>query len=579
MALVVLAFGAGGLFYVERRAAEAANAEWRRDFQTALENLRAVRQSRIEELSRRCELLARKPRIHAALEDDALDLLYLSSHDELKDLMETSGGGARGLGAEFYRFVNASGEVLAPPEQSGGLGTDSVRRKMDGLTETRGHLSPGEQERLALPHLPTSPQLGYLPREGTAGFAEVIATPIFSTANGRPIAALLVGFSPDFAATQVDGVRRGLWMGDRLEMDGLSPESAAELKRQLQSQYGRDQREINLSLKLGGQDYFVFAQPLNVGSLFPIAHEVCLYATNEYVNQQQILRWEIAGVCAVFLGLALGASHLLAARLSHPVEKLAVVSAVNAAERTRAEAALVQTQAELQRAGRFSANASHELKTPIAVLRAGLDELLARDDLTAAAREEVTALIAETSRCTHIVEDLLLLSRMDAGRLQIEFAIVDLSLLVETCLDDLSILPDPFELKIEVTLPPTLQVSGEKRYLAHILQNLLENARRYNRPGGRIRISATELGDHVLLTIGNTGRSIPPDLQPHIFERFERGAAGAAIPGHGLGLNLARDLARLHRGDVRLLRSADDWTEFEVVLLKATSLAHPTAVS
>jgi signal transduction histidine kinase len=72
------------------------------------------------------------------------------------------------------------------------------------------------------------------------------------------------------------------------------------------------------------------------------------------------------------------------------------------------------------------------------------------------------------------------------------------------------------------------------------------------------------VADQVLLTIGNTGHPIPAAAQEHIFERFHRGVVGERITGHGLGLNLARELARLHGGDLRLLRSDEDWTEFEV---------------
>ena len=96
-----------------------------------------------------------------------------------------------------------------------------------------------------------------------------------------------------------------------------------------------------------------------------------------------------------------------------------------------------------------------------------------------------------------------------------------------------------------------------------ILQNLLENARKYNRPGGRIRIAARAENGRVYLAIGTTGRPIPPSAQTHIFERFHRGVMGENVPGYGLGLNLARELARLHEGDLRLVRSDEQWTEFE----------------
>jgi signal transduction histidine kinase len=118
--------------------------------------------------------------------------------------------------------------------------------------------------------------------------------------------------------------------------------------------------------------------------------------------------------------------------------------------------------------------------------------------------------------------------------------------------------------KIEKEFPRGLFVGGEKRYTSLIVQNLLENARKYNRPGGRIRVAAHKTNDEVVVTIGNTGRPIGCAAQEHIFERFHRSSGGTAVSGHGLGLNLARELARLHGGDLRLVRSDDDWTEFEV---------------
>ena len=143
--------------------------------------------------------------------------------------------------------------------------------------------------------------------------------------------------------------------------------------------------------------------------------------------------------------------------------------------------------------------------------------------------------------------------------------------------NDFGALPDELKLAVETEFPAGLRISGEKRYTTLILQNLLENARKYNRPGGRIRLTARAEGVWAILTIGNTGPPIALAAQEHIFERFHRGAAAENVSGHGLGLNLARELARLHRGDVRLTRSDDAWTEFEVRFRLVDEVPAPAA--
>lgn len=559
MMLVVLAVTLIALYLTQRDAAAAAAHQFQRDFQAELSALHRVQELRHAALAERCRTLVRRPRIHAALEDNALDLLYPSAMDELRDIMHKSSdgvgqAGGLALNAVFYRFLDRTGSVLAPP------GSADV-----------GLLGPNEEEKLNLKSISDRQEIGYLPLKLGASsevIVEVFAMPIISSETGEAIAALVLGFEQTLSndsSAPPSGIRRGVWLDRQLYLDGLSApyraDLADEVARSIEAGSGRS---TGLEYFIEGVPHLLFFKQLNPGSAFPPAYEVCVYSLADLRERQRELRWQVLGAAALLLVGGFGASHVLAGRLARPVEKLAVDSAENLAKRERAEAALESTHEELQRAARFSADASHQLKTPVTVLRAGLEELLARENLSPDECHEISALIHQTYRLSNVIEDLLLLSRMDAGRVKIDFGPVHLSQLIEAALDDLSAQPNSFSLEVENDFPTNLWVAGEKRYLALILQNLLENARKYNQPKGRIRLTAREEDSEICLTVSNTGRPISPAAQAHIFERFHRGEIGENVPGYGLGLNLAREMARLHGGELRLVRSDEQLTEFEV---------------
>ncbi|HEV8423022.1 MAG TPA: HAMP domain-containing sensor histidine kinase, partial [Chthoniobacterales bacterium] len=191
---------------------------------------------------------------------------------------------------------------------------------------------------------------------------------------------------------------------------------------------------------------------------------------------------------------------------------------------------------------------------------------------------EISTLIHQTYRLTGVVEDLLLLSRMDAGKLRLSLKTIDLSHLVDEWVDDLQALPEASSLRVESDIPEGLEIAGEIKYTGLVVQNLLDNARKYNRrEGGVIRIVARPNGSQVELRVANTGLGIPRDAQPYIFERFHRAGASEDVPGHGLGLNLARELVRLHGGELRLVRSNAEWTEFSATFRIPRQARQPAA--
>ncbi len=553
MMVIVATLTALGLYLAQRKVTADAERNLQQSFQAELSSLHKLEELRHAALADRCNALAAKSRIHAAIEDNAIDLLYPSAKDELRDLMEGEEPppekAAQSLHAKFYRFLDSTGAVIKPlnPYDVG---------KLDAETEAQ----------LALSKLPDTQQIGYIQKNRQTGgetIDEIIAVPIFSTDTGDVISALVIGFKPLGLEDKHAGMKSGIWANGQLHLPALSKSTQASLNDKLAGELANaDKSENYFRVDVGGAPQLLFYKRLNPASLFPPAYEICVYPLSYSLAELHRLRWQIGGAGALLLLGGFVASHLVALRLSVPVKKLALDSEENRAQRKRAEAALASAAQELERSTRYSADASHQLKSPVTVFRIGLESLLGREDFKPEVYEELSTLLHQTHRLTSVIEDLLLLSRMDAGHLQIASGPVDLSQLVNEWLDDLGALPDSPDVKIEKEFPAGLFIAGEKRYTSLIVQNLLENARKYNRHGGRIRVSAHGNGSDVVLTIGNTGRTIPPG--ENIFERFHHSSTPSAASGHGIGLNLARELARLHGGDLRLVRSGNDWTEFEV---------------
>ena len=184
-------------------------------------------------------------------------------------------------------------------------------------------------------------------------------------------------------------------------------------------------------------------------ALLASAYQVCIYPLTESIARQRRLSWQIGGAGALLLLGGFVASRFVAGRLAQPVEQLAIDSEENLAQRQRAEAALESTSEELERTARYSADASHQLKSPVTVLRTGIESLLTREDFKPEVYEELSALLHQTRRLTSVIDDLLLLSRMDAGHLKIDSKPVNLVRLIEEWLEDLAALPEAFEVAIE----------------------------------------------------------------------------------------------------------------------------------
>ena len=233
------------------------------------------------------------------------------------------------------------------------------------------------------------------------------------------------------------------------------------------------------------------------------------------------------------------------------------VASVSAAETSGAVIVLhdITELRKLERIRRdFVANVSHEFKTPLTAIQGFAETLLAGAIDDPQNRIRFLEIILEHSRrLARLTDDLLKLSKMDADKLELEIRRLSVSVFVESCIETAQRPAANKDLRISVKLPERLpDIAADRRRLAEVLQNLLDNAMQYTPAGGQIMVSASANGAEMTFTVSDTGIGIPQADQPRIFERFYRVdvARSREVGGTGLGLSIAKHLVEAHGGRI-----------------------------
>jgi heavy metal sensor kinase len=215
---------------------------------------------------------------------------------------------------------------------------------------------------------------------------------------------------------------------------------------------------------------------------------------------------------------------------------------------------------------RLIADVSHELRTPLTVIRGNVDLLRmnARCD-----KELLDAITDESDRMTRMVKNLALLSRMDAGVLQLQLQQIDVPELLGSILRSAQVI-SAGRVQVSAACEPDLTVEADLDQIKQVLLNLVENAIKYTPQGGQVRIEAiASYNDYVRLSVSDNGPGIPEKDLPHIFERFyrvDKSRSRAQGGGSGLGLSIAHSIVQAHGGRIVVHSKENAGTTFDVYL-------------
>ncbi|HTS16115.1 MAG TPA: ATP-binding protein [Verrucomicrobiae bacterium] len=236
---------------------------------------------------------------------------------------------------------------------------------------------------------------------------------------------------------------------------------------------------------------------------------------------------------------------------------------------------LDRLEKSFHQAVRFSADAAHELQTPLTVLQGELEAAIQRAPMGSDNQQWFGDLLEEVQRLKAIMQKLLLLARADAGQLTLSLEPVDLSAVVEDSIEDVRAIAP--HLRVEERIASDIRVLADADLLAQAIRNMTSNAVKYNIENGSVCFDLQSTGEVARLTLSNTGAPIPEKDRERIFDRFYRvdESRNRRVGGAGLGLSLAREIARAHRGDLVLNRSTDDLISFTLTVPLANK-AGPT---
>ncbi len=226
-----------------------------------------------------------------------------------------------------------------------------------------------------------------------------------------------------------------------------------------------------------------------------------------------------------------------------------------------------------QQMRQFTTDVSHELRTPITAVRGQLEVALMTAKTEEQLRDAILAALEETERLSAFVNAMLQLSQAESGQLLLRVEQQDLCLAAQEILDQFKIPAEEARLRLVAELPGQCMAGVDRLQFERMLSNLLANSVKYTPPGGEVRLSVKPDGNRVDIVVEDTGRGIPPEHLPHIFERFYRAPStdSSDMRGLGLGLSFVEWIVKAHHGKIDVRSSAGHGSRFVVTLPRSAA--------
>jgi heavy metal sensor kinase len=311
---------------------------------------------------------------------------------------------------------------------------------------------------------------------------------------------------------------------------------------------------------------------------------------DEFSEMLDAFTWSALLASPVLLLLASAGGYWMSRRALAPVEQITCtageIQAANLSERlpvsatgdeldhlsTTLNAMLGRLEDSFRRMTQFTADASHELRTPIAIIRSTAEVTRRKPRSEKEYTEALDRILAESERTTQLIEDLMLLARADANAERFAPEPVRLDQLARAACEDAQPLSESAGIDLAADVQQECTVLGDCRALRRLVLILLDNAVKYSNRGGEVRLtvslSANDQKPHAIVEVRDSGIGISPEHLPRIFERFYRVSRDRSrkIDGLGLGLSIARTIAQRHGGDIEVESRPGKGSTFRVLL-------------